>query len=105
MRDYGMSLASIERNYGCVAEYNRVMLEESHIDNEAEDRWKKTISNNLSVMKEHDKDKSSVYFADDCIGCNNYHYVGPTSPDDDVEHGWCDACPSKCKVSKWQGKA
>lgn len=27
MRDYGMSLEAIERNYGCVAEYNRCMEE------------------------------------------------------------------------------
>lgn len=34
MRDYGYSLESIERNYGSVAEYNRVMEEEYEYDEE-----------------------------------------------------------------------
>ena len=34
MRDYGCSLESIERNYGSVAEYNRVMTEEMEYDPE-----------------------------------------------------------------------
>ena len=79
----------IERNYGCVAEYQRCMAEE---DNE---RWFENNAEKWEVNKEKltQAGDRAMYFCEDCMGCKHYEDVGPTFYDghgqDDVTHGIC----------------
>lgn len=79
----------VERNYGCVAEYNRCREEEEERDWSV---YETCAENKKKLTEAGDK---AMYFCDDCIGCNHYESIGPTTPGfglgdvDDVEHGIC----------------
>lgn len=84
-------LARIERNYGCVAEYNRCMEEEM------EYKWEQQAKLDERCKANKEKIKAAgdkvMYFCDDCYGCPFYEDIGPTSWSewnwDDVTHGIC----------------
>lgn len=83
----------VERNYGCVAEYQRCQMEDE------EYAWEKQMEINEKCAKNKAKlnevGKRAMYFSDNCIGCKHYESVGPMSysigwgDTDDVEHGIC----------------
>lgn len=86
-------LARIERNYGCVAEYQRCQMEDE------EYAWERQMEINEKCARNKAKldaaGDRAMYFCEDCIGCKYYEEVGPTSYSigwgdmDDVEHGIC----------------
>lgn len=82
-------LTRIERNYGCVAEYQRCQME----DEEREMAIIEKCARNKAKLDE--AGDRAMYFCEDCIGCKYYEEVGPTTPGfyyediDDVEHGIC----------------
>lgn len=84
-------LARIERNYGCVAEYQRQFEYEWA---EHQKQYEKCRINKEKLEKAGDK---AMYFCVDCFGCEHYEGVGPThirylgsySVIDDVPHGIC----------------
>ncbi len=96
MRDYGMSLAAIERSYGCVAEYNRCMEEENDYEYEQEARRRKYYAENKKKLEDASKNDNLQYFCEDCVGCKDYVSIGPKCEDDDVEHGICNGSKT-CK--------
>ena len=94
---YGMSLESIERSYGCVAEYNRCMEEDA--EREAEIAYKRSqyYAKNKKILDEHEAAGDLIYFpSEKCVSCPNFVDVGPTDEDDDFPHGYClKDCPEK----------
>lgn len=94
---FNNDLSYIERNYGCVAEYNRCMEEREQEEAETEFNNQQYYAKNKAKMDEAAKDPNveRMFFSDDCIGCSHYTSIGPTHGNDwdvdDVEHGICDA--------------
>lgn len=95
-------LSRIERNYGCVAEYNRCMEEE--MEHEWEQQVKRNEYCKANKAKLEAAGDKAMYFCEDCFGCTFYEDVGPTSWDslgqDDVTHGICNlretcTCPKR----------
>lgn len=83
----------VERNYGCVAEYNRCMEEDAEYRVERGMRVLDSCARNKAKLEA--AGDRAMWFCEDCIGCKYYEMVGPTSPGfgyediDDVEHGIC----------------
>ena len=84
-------LARIERNYGCVAEYNRCQEEQT----EREMNILSRCAANKAKLDKAKAEGKAMFFCEDCIGCKHYESIGPTTPGfyyediDDVEHGIC----------------
>ena len=85
-------LARIERNYGCVAEYNRSRWEDE--EHEAEQKAKELDYCKANKAKLEAAGDKAMYFCEDCFRCKYYEDIGPTHIDswgnqDDVPHGIC----------------
>lgn len=99
---YAESLSSIERSYGCVAEYNRCMEEREACEAEQEREAWDYERKNKALLDQAEKDGTLVYFCDDCIGCEHYRPIGMTSAEDDIEHGICGNL--SCKTCEYRKK-
>lgn len=88
-------LSRIERAYGCYAEYVRQKEEQDAYDWEHYHKNLAWVRENKEKLRKANEEGKAVYFADDCIGCQYYEEIGPTSYGDwledidDVEHGIC----------------
>ena len=96
-------LSRIERCYGSVAEYNRCREEDAAHEYELQMERNERCAANKKKLEENAD--ISVYFADDCIGCESYEAIGPRWYGDwdvdDVEHGLCHNCNrNECPVWK-----
>lgn len=85
-------LARIERNYGCVAEYNRSRWEDAEYEAEQEAKAHDWCARNKAKLDA--AGDRAMWFCEDCFGCKFYEDVGPTCIDswgyqDDVPHGIC----------------
>lgn len=85
----GDFLSYVERNYGCVAEYNRSMQDDYEHECELEAKRYEYYATNKAKLDKASKEGTLVYFADDCIGCPWYTEIGMTGNEDDIEHGIC----------------
>lgn len=86
-------LAWIERNYGCIAEYNRCMEENNSEDFAREMKNMEACARNKAKLNE--AGDRARHFCYECVGCKWYEDIGPTSYGsclediDDVIHGIC----------------
>lgn len=106
---YGASISDIERNYGCVTEYNRCMEEraeyEAEKEAEARDRYQK------NKYRMENAGIALVASSDLCSGCPHYEDIGMTWSEDDFMHGICknmkcDKCQhhERIAVGKLEGR-
>lgn len=96
-------LADIERNYGCVAEYNRSRMEDEEYEYEMAEKARKYYAENSNKYHEAMENGTLQCFCYDCIGCEHYREIGPRNAEDDVEHGAClNPKMNECKCSEMQ---
>lgn len=96
-----MDLAYIERNYGCVAEYNRCQREAEEYEYEREMEQQEYYQKNKEKLDKASENGTLVTFSWDCVGCHHYTAIGMTWSDDDIEHGICGNLKKKdCEYRK-----
>lgn len=94
-------LSYVERNYGCVAEYNRCREEDMQHEYELQEKARQYYKKNNELRKKAQTDGSYVVFCDDCFDCPSYTDIGMTDADDDIPHGICgDLSCVDCKYRK-----
>ena len=91
---YGLSLADVERNYGCYAEYARSMEDDAAHEAEVAKKHQSYYQKNKALLKEAEAAGQRIDFAPDCCkSCPNYTDIGPTFGSDwdidDWEHARC----------------
>ena len=81
----------VERNYGCVAEYNRCREEDMQYEYEQQAKRNAYYKENRKLFEKAEKDGTLVFFSESCYydKCSSYTSIGPRFEDDDVEHGIC----------------
>ena len=79
----------IERNYGCVAEYNRCRQEDEEHEWQLEMERQDWYKRNKEKVDKAVKDGTLVSYSWNCVGCPYYTSIGPTWSDDDIEKGIC----------------
>lgn len=95
-------LGYVERNYGCVAEYQRCRAEEDDYYWEQKAKRYEYYRKNKELLDKAEADGTLVYFSYECKDCPDYTDIGMTSDQDDVDHGICGNldckdCPYRCK--------
>lgn len=95
-------LSYVERNYGCVAEYNRCCEEDMEYEWERQEKARQYYKKNDALRKKAQADGSYVVFCDDCFDCPSYTDIGMTDEYDDVPHGICGNL--KCTTCKYRSK-
>ena len=103
MSFYGLSLESIERNYGCVAEYHRSRYEDDAHEAVMEEERQERYRANKKLIDDAADAGTLVYMAWSCVGCKDYTAIGMTSFDDDIEHGICGNL--SCKTCPYRKEA
>ena len=81
----------VERNYGCVAEYNRSRFEDEEYEAEQQYKRNQYYKENKETFAKAEADGTLVYFSDSCYHdrCPSYTEIGMRDEWDDVEHGIC----------------
>lgn len=81
----------VERNYGCVAEYNRCREEDEAYEAEQQYKRNQYYKKNRELFAKAEADGTLVFFSDSCYysKCPYYTEIHPRFEDDDVEHGIC----------------
>lgn len=92
----------VERNYGCVTEYNRCREEEAEYEYEREEKRRAYYQKNKDMLKKAESDGTLVYFSEDCYDCPSYTDIGMTDEYDDVPHGICGNL--KCTTCTYRSK-
>ena len=82
-------LAYVERNYGCVPEYNRCQEEKAQLEYERWERDQEYYRKNELAFQKADADGTLVHWAFECVDCKDYTPIGMRDAEDDVEHGIC----------------
>lgn len=95
----------VERNYGCVAEYNRSRFEDE--EHEAELRYKANqyFKKNKELLDKAKENGTAISFCESCFECPSYTDIGATAEDDDVPHGICGNLDCKdCEYRKYEAE-
>lgn len=102
-------LSYVERNYGCVAEYNRCREEEEQYEYEKQEKARAYYQKNKIEYDKAEEEGKLVRFCVSCYECSSYTDIGMTDDMDDVPHGRCDNlackdCEYRIKEAKWKAE-